>query len=484
MLVVVDRMPLADRLDAAVGHQVEAATRRHHQRRLRRLDSPALTASGSSPWASDDYPPRESNSVIVHIDGAAALTAIAAALDAARSHVHISGWHTSPDFRLTRNPDGPPLRDLLAGLAERLPVRLLMWAGPPVPLFQPTRKMAETSRDEFRRDSRIACVLDARERSLHCHHEKLVVVDDEVAFVCGIDMTALSGDRYDDHLHPPRGGLGWHDAAVELRGPVVADVAAHFAARWTEVAEEAISPPSPPKPAGDVTVQLTRTVPEHTYRFAPSGKFGITETYLKALQRAEHLIYLENQFLWSTEVVDLLCAKLRNPPRDGFRVLLVLPSRPNNGADTTRGQLGRLLAAGAHRVLATTIYSHEENRTSRLYVHAKIAVIDDQWLTLGSANLNEHSLFNDTEVNIATCDAALARQTRLALWAEHLQRPADQIGGDPTEVIDSLWRPIAEEQLHRAESGQPATHRLRTLPGVSRRSERLQGPLRGLLVDG
>ena len=135
-------------------------------------------------------------------------------------------------------------------------------------------------------------------------------------------------------------------------------------------------------------------------------------------------------------------------------------------------------------MLATTIYSHEENRTSRLYVHAKIAVIDDEWLTLGSANLNEHSLFNDTEVNIVTCDAALARQTRLQLWGEHLQRPADQVADDPTRVIDSLWRPIAEGQLHRAESGQPATHRLRLLPGVSRRSERLQGPLRGLLVDG
>jgi phosphatidylserine/phosphatidylglycerophosphate/cardiolipin synthase-like enzyme len=477
-------MPLVDRLDEIVGDRVEAATRGHHRRRLRRLGSPALAASDSTPWASDDYPARDGNSMIVHVDGAAALTAIAATLEAARSHVHISGWHTSPDFRLTRNPDGPLLRDLLADLADRLPVRLLMWAGPPVPLFQPTRKMAEAARDEFSRDSRIACVLDARERSLHCHHEKVIVVDDEVAFVGGIDMTALSGDRYDDTSHRPRGALGWHDGAVELRGPAVADVASHFAARWTEVAQEAITPPAPPPPAGDVTVQLTRTVPENTYRFAPSGKFGIAETYLKALRRAERLVYLENQFLWSTEVVDLLCEKLRNPPRDDFRVLLVLPSRPNNGADTTRGQLGRLLAAGPDRVLATTIYSHEENRTSRLYVHAKIAVIDDEWLTLGSANLNEHSLFNDTEVNIATCDRALARQTRLQLWAEHLQRPADQVAGDPARVIDSLWRPIAEEQLHRAESGQPATHRLRMLPGVSRRSERLQGPLRGLLVDG
>jgi len=51
-------------------------------------------------------------------------------------------------------------------------------------------------------------------------------------------------------------------------------------------------------------------------------------------------------------------------------------------------------------------------------VHAKVAIIDDRWLTVGSANLNEHSLFNDTEINIATCDPVLARHTRLALWAD------------------------------------------------------------------
>jgi phosphatidylserine/phosphatidylglycerophosphate/cardiolipin synthase-like enzyme len=54
-------------------------------------------------------------------------------------------------------------------------------------------------------------------------------------------------------------------------------------------------------------------------------------------------------------------------------------------------------------------------------VHAKIGIVDDAWLTLGSANLNEHSLFNDTEMNVVTHDTALARQTRLRLWAEHLE---------------------------------------------------------------
>jgi phosphatidylserine/phosphatidylglycerophosphate/cardiolipin synthase-like enzyme len=56
-----------------------------------------------------------------------------------------------------------------------------------------------------------------------------------------------------------------------------------------------------------------------------------------------------------------------------------------------------------------TIHSHNPSGTEALYVHAKVAIVDDRWLTVGSANLNEHSLFNDTEINIATCDPMLAR---------------------------------------------------------------------------
>jgi Zn-finger nucleic acid-binding protein len=76
--------------------------------------------------------------------------------------------------------------------------------------------------------------------------------------------------------------------------------------------------------------------------------------------------------------------------------------------------------------------------------YAKVGIIDDRWLTIGSANLNEHSLFNDTEVNILTLDAELARKTRLQLWSEHLQRPVGELGGDPVTVIYAVWKPVAE----------------------------------------
>src|ERR1019366_2173502 len=122
--------------------------------------------------------------------------------------------------------------------------------------------------------------------------------------------------------------------------------------------------------------------------------------------------------------------------------------------------------------------------SDRVYVHAKVGIVDDRWLTLGSANLNAHSFFNDTELNVVTCDAALARDTRLRLWAAHLEREIDEIAGDPSTVIDDLWRTIASEQRERRTRGEPVTHRLVELQATSRRSERLLGRLQALLVDG
>jgi phosphatidylserine/phosphatidylglycerophosphate/cardiolipin synthase-like enzyme len=331
----------------------------------------------------------------------------------------------------------------------------------------------------------VRVALDAHERPMHCHHEKLVIVDGEVAFVGGIDLTSYAGDRLDARTHPARDGLGWHDAATRIHGPAVADVAAHFRLRWQEVTGERLPAAPAPGPAGDVELQVVRTVPEKTYARLPRGEFTILESYVRALRSARRLIYLENQFLWSPEIAGVLADKLRRPPDDRFRLLILLPVKPNNGNEDTRGQLGVLAEAddGAGRFLACTLHQCGDGGRP-VYVHAKVGIVDDAWLTVGSANLNEHSLFNDTEMNIVTHDPELARETRLALWAEHLDRPGAELGGDPAGLVDGLWRPLADEQLERRRDGRPHTHRLLRLPHVSRRAEALRGPINSLLVDG
>jgi phosphatidylserine/phosphatidylglycerophosphate/cardiolipin synthase-like enzyme len=480
---------LSESLDARVGAGVESAIKAHHRRRLarigqsERLDPPEGSLSR---WASGDPPVREGNELEVLIDGAQALPRIAEALSEARSSVDIAGWHLSAGFGLRRDDGAKRLRDLLGELAERVPVRVLLWAGSPVPVFKPTRASVRRGREELIRGTRIRCELDAHERPMHCHHEKLVIVDGECAFVGGIDLTTLGGDRYDSCAHPLRDSIGWHDVATRLRGPIVADVAAHFAARWNEVTGDREEAPSPTPPCGHHQAQVVRTVPEKVYRFLPEGDFRIIESYKRALRSARRLIYLESQFLWSPELVEILAHKLRDPPGDEFRLVVMLPAHPNNGNDCTRGQLGVLAQAdaGQGRFLAATLAARSGGLSGPLYVHAKVGIVDDEWISIGSANLNDHSLFNDSEVNVISCDADLARDTRLRLWSDHLELPRSAIEHEPVRVVDELWRPTAREQLARRRAGEAATHGLLELPGVSRRSEALLGPINGLLVDG
>src|SRR5207244_2232569 len=243
--------------------------------------------------------------------------------------------------------------------------------------------------DELTRGTRVQVQLDARERPMHCHHEKLVVVDDRIAYVGGLDLTSFEGDRLDSSEHRPRPGLGWHDACMRLEGPIVADVAEHFRLRWAGALPSAVTPAG----RGNIEAQLVRTVPEHLYQGLPRGEFTILESYRRALRGAQRLVYLENQFLWSPELIEIVAAKLRDPPCPEFRVVVVLPAKPNNGSDETRGQLGVLVNAATDggdpgRFLACTLFQPHGNP---VYVHAKVGIVDDAWLTVGSANLNDHS---------------------------------------------------------------------------------------------
>jgi phosphatidylserine/phosphatidylglycerophosphate/cardiolipin synthase-like enzyme len=476
------------RIDAFAGDAIEAAVRAKHRLRLRRLGQlNALDPPDDTLWADGDPPPREGCSLGVLIDGAEAFPQIADAIGRARHHVHITGWHVAAEFELARGEPPLVLGQLLAELAEQVDVRVLVWAGAPIPLFHPSRSEVREAVRRLSRRTQISCEPDPREHPFHCHHEKTVIVDDEVAFVGGLDMTGLAGDRFDSSNHPARRRIGWHDVGTRIRGPAVTDVADHFALRWSELTGEHLERSPTPAAEGQHTVQVVRTISEVMYDRVPNGEFRILQSYIRAIRAARSYIYIENQFLWAPEISELLADKLRRPPADDFRIVIVLPSKANNGQDDTVGQLSVLAAAdnGDGRMLAATIRSLSGTRDDRLYVHAKVAIVDDRWLTVGSANLNAHSLLNDTEMNVVTDDPTLATSTRVRLWAEHLDIAEDEIAGQPpAAVIDERWRPIAQEQLQRLRHNEPPTHRLLELPGISRRARRLLGPLAGLFDDG
>jgi phosphatidylserine/phosphatidylglycerophosphate/cardiolipin synthase-like enzyme len=477
---------LLGRADTIAGNGIEALVRGHHRRRLARVGWGRAFEPAPRLWADGEPPPRSGNDVELLIDGSSFLPRLANELGRAESHVHIAGWYVSTELALVREGGRRLLLDLLEELAQKVEVRVLLWAGAPLPLFRPSRSEVRDVA-KWLRGTGAQVALDAKERPLHCHHEKLVVVDDRVASVGGIDLTSFNGDRYDSNAHPWRPALGWHDAAALVRGPVVGDVAEHFRFRWQEIAGEDVPVAAPPTKSGKHELQLVETIPEKVYRARRHGSFRILETYVRALHSAERLIYLESQFLWSPELVEILVAKLRQPPHDDFRIVAVLPARADSGNDDSRGQVGVLVEAdeGAGRFLACALYARDGAAREPIYVHAKIGIVDDRWLTIGSANLNEHSLFNDSEVNLVSCEPELARSTRQRLWAEHLELSVDEVAGhEAAELVDERWFPIAKEQLDRRNRGEPLTHRLVRLPGASRRSRRLLGPLQGLVVDG
>ena len=473
------------KLGHALGEQIDRSVRGRHRLRLRMLGwEGALTASELG-FARGGFPARPGNTLEVLVDGSEVLPTIAQELSAAQSYVHLAGWFFSPELQLSREEEPVIVRNLLAELAERVEVRLLSWKGAPIPLFKPSHQDVREMLDALSRHTKIDARADGCTGFMHCHHEKAIVIDGRVAFVGGVDLTLDGGDPYDTPTHVARGGIGWHDAAVRIEGPAVADVEKHFRLRWHGATRETLPLPKAPEPAGDVEIQITRTLPAGTYRAVRRGDYSILESYSAALRSAKQFIYLENQFLWSPEIVAILSEKLRNPPSDEFRLVVLLPARANDGADVSRGQVAALIHAADEttRFLACTIYARAENLRDPVYIHSKICIVDDRWLTIGSANLNEHSLFNDTEMNVVTLDTDVVRKTRLRLWSEHLELSLEEVGGNPTTLIDKQWERISSEQLQLLENGQALTHRLVKLPGVSRRRRRLIGPIQGRLYD-
>jgi phosphatidylserine/phosphatidylglycerophosphate/cardiolipin synthase-like enzyme len=415
-------------------------------------------------WFSDGTPPRRNNRLTPLIDGEAYLATLVEEINRAEHYILIAGWCLTPHVPLRR--DDPETVDrshvlaVLLAAAHKVPVRLLLWGGAPF-LIQPTARavhaVQRSIETEARRDGvDLLCRLDETAHPSHCHHQKTVVVDGRVAFVGGMDITTFQGDRWDRPGHPLRSGLNWHDVQMRIEGEIVADVEANFRQRWAETASEPL--PSAREPVLDnemqTPAQIVRTIPRGIYQSEPNGEFGIHHALIAMIKNARSLIYLENQYLWSPDVVDALKDAINGPHGGRLRIVIVLPARAYSGkwdndrrvaalrkADDGRGifEAYSLYAAGPH--LGVTGFYYRP-----IYVHAKVTVVDDEWLSIGSANLNTRGLITDSELNVVAHDPGLARRLRVALWAEHLGMPEQEIAAaEPRTLIDDVWRSRAAE---------------------------------------
>jgi phosphatidylserine/phosphatidylglycerophosphate/cardiolipin synthase-like enzyme len=418
------------------------------------------------------------NHAEVLIDGDAYLRCLRQALATARSgdRILLAGLEMDADLDLG---DGVQLGALLAQLLSRgVTVNGLVWRSHPNYTAGRNLEFARVvnaSGGDVRLDNRI--------RRLGSIHQKIVILRrsrpgaDDVAFVGGID---LSHGNHDDHRHlgdPQLAALSaanygdrppWHDLQVELRGPVVEDVAFTFAERWNDSTpldrrvpwrhliqrlvhqraartEIVVPRPAPDRtPEGPCAMQIVRTYPHRRrpFSFAPQGERSIARAYLHAFSRARRLVYLEDQYLWSYDATCALVDALWREPE--LRVVIVIPRFPDpagwiSGPASAIGRrtvMRSLVAAGGPRV---AVYDLVNESDVPIYVHSKVCIVDDEWLAIGSDNLNRRSWSHDSEISCTIVEpepdgqtTTLAATTRMRLAAEHLGLD------DPGAVLDPV----------------------------------------------
>lgn len=448
---------------------------------------------------------------------------------AAGDMIFFTDWRGDPNQRL----DGPgtEISRLLCGAAARgVIVKGLVWRS------HWDRFAFSSSENEHLGEEIEAaggeCLRDMRVRTGGSHHQKMVVLrhpgrpERDIGFVGGID---LCHSRRDDEHHggdpqavsmaPEYGRTPpWHDLQLAVRGPAVGDIEAGFRERWDDPSpltrnpvhrlhdllrrEDTRADPLPPQlpdppPAGGHRVQVLRTYPyrRRGYPFAPHGERSIARAYRKALSRVRDLIYVEDQYLWSTEIAELFGEALaRNP---GLHLIGVVPMYPDTAGLTGAAEsLGReeaievLRRAGGDRV---AVYGIENRHGTPIYVHAKVCVMDDEWTCVGSDNINLRSWTHDSELSLAVVDddpaSGFGRKLRMRLHREHLERPAaDDADLSDAKTLFMAYAATADrlEDWHRSgRHGPHPTGRLRHYhaPTMSRWSTSLAKQVYRIIAD-
>jgi len=383
--------------------------------------------------------------------------------------------------------DGQPrtLRRFLRHVLHRRPelhIYVLTWDF--AMIYALEREWAPLYRRTGHIHRRLHFQMDGRHPVAGSQHQKVVVVDDAVAFVGGIDLTKC---RWDSPLHRARDPLRvdpngepyapFHDVQALVDGEAARALGQLARYRWARAVEKPAPPvddggtdgkadPWPPSVAPllrNVRVGIARTFPDY------QGQEEVREVerlYLDTIAHARHWLYVENQYLTSAAVGDALVEALRR--KQGPEVVIVLP-RATSGwlerhtMDVLRARLlRRLRAADDHDRLRVYYPVVPDLDGSPLNVHAKVMVADDSLARVGSANLSNRSMGLDSE-----CDLAFEAQgdagTARAIAAFRNQLMGEHLDCDPQTVADTLER--TGSLLATVESLSHGPRRLESLDG-------------------
>jgi phosphatidylserine/phosphatidylglycerophosphate/cardiolipin synthase-like enzyme len=272
--------------------------------------------------------------------------------------------------------------------------------------------------DELREFFSSSAVRVGSFKSTQLLHSKFILLDGKIAYLVGSTMKQgyFSGQ---DHLlrdgqhgvQDKKSGKGdrglLHDASLKIEGPCVRHIDQTFSTIWSAHNENAPAPApqTAPLTGTDVaTVQLLRTLPGNIFtephanaEQLPHGETGVLEAYQRAIMKAEEYIYIEDQYFNSEEIVEAIKARMKERPQ--LEVILVLNPRPDiGGYHAHQTQLIKeLFAAGGDDRLAvfsmwTCDPSQPKLEVAPIYVHSKVCIVDDQWVAIGTANVDGASM--------------------------------------------------------------------------------------------
>lgn len=407
------------------------------------------------------------------VDGAACFRAVREAILQARHSVFIVGWDIHSRLALVRDgpDDGEPreLGELLNSVAHRhgVEVYVLSWdfamiyamEREPVPLFVLNWK--SHARVHFRSDSKHPVGAS--------QHQKLIVVDDALAFSGGLDLSHSRWDtpqhRLDEPLRinpPGKPYPPFHDVQMLVEGDAAAALGQLARERWRRVSDlepRAAQLPVDPVPwpasvtpaLADVDVGIARTLP--AYEGQPEV-CEVEQLYIDSIAGAEHFIYIENQYLTAHCIREALTRRLERA--DAPEVVIVMPEKTGgwleqHTMDVLRSRLVKQLrAVGAGGQLRIYYPQLSSSSAVSLMVHAKVMIVDDRLVRVASSNLSNRSMGLDSECDLAIeaqphsdTQAAICR-FRESLLAEHLDVGEEQVAsamqrsGSLIETIESL----------------------------------------------
>jgi phospholipase D1/2 len=393
------------------------------------------------------YKVARADRVALLVDGDAYFRAFVQAAERARHSIVIVGWDFNSRTVLSFDGNGGAplvLGDFLNSLASRrrLSVSILVWDFPVV--FGTDRELTPLYGTGWKRHRRVRLCYDNTNPTIGSHHQKIVVIDDAVAFAGGLDLTCGRWDTREHRADEPRRRTGdeayspFHDVMMAVDGAAARVLAEVVRARWRNATGESLAaaatpadvwPPGLPAALTDVDVSVSRTIPATAAETREVRE--VEALYLDMIRRARRHIYIENQYFTSHKVGEALAARLAEP--DGPEIVVVTRMRNDGWLEVATMQSLRSR-------LVTILRAADGNNRFRVYcphvpglgegdcvkVHSKVMVVDDEWLRVGSANLCNRSMGMDTECDLSLEAAGspavmrAVRDFRNQLLAEHL----------------------------------------------------------------